>query len=326
MMMTVNMGREFLNRQIQARSFGYEMRTGALGASAGAFLSREYKTRSLPGKAQFQRDQPAHGQKSGGQREWGVSQQMILQKQVVGRGENSFAGVASEQTTGLPLWKRVLDLALIVVILPGLLILGIGTALVVVCGSPGPIFFRQRRVGYKGREFTCYKFRTMQVNADTKAHQDHFRHLMGTEVPMTKLDARRDPRLIPLGATLRACGLDELPQLINVVRGEMSLVGPRPCIPYEYEAYQPWQRRRFDAVPGLTGLWQVSGKNHTTFNEMIRFDIQYSERLSLWLDLKIIMKTLPAIWQQCRESRALKRTQTARASVGVGKSVESYNL
>ena len=302
------------------------MRTGYPGASVGVSLHREYETRRLPGTAEPERGRSANGQESGGQRERGVSQQMILQKQVVDSGVNGFAGVASEQITGLPLWKRVLDLALILAILPGLLILGVGTALVVVCGSPGPIFFRQRRVGYKGREFTCYKFRTMQVNADTKTHQDHFRHLMGTEVPMTKLDARRDPRLIPLGAILRACGLDELPQLINVVRGDMSLVGPRPCIPYEYEAYQPWQRRRFDAVPGLTGLWQVSGKNHTTFNEMIRFDIQYSERLSLWLDLKIIMKTLPAIWQQCRESRALKRTQTARASVGVGKSVESYNL
>ena len=89
----------------------------------------------------------------------------------------------------------------------------------------------------------------------------------------------------------------------------MSLVGPRPCIPYEYEAYQPWQRRRFDAVPGLTGLWQVSGKNRTTFNEMIRLDIEYSERLSLWLDLKIILKTLPALWSQCRTLRAPKRSK-----------------
>ena len=122
---------------------------------------------------------------------------------------------------------------------------------------------------------------------------------------MTKLDAQNDPRLIPLGALLRATGLDELPQIINVLRGEMSFVGPRPCIPYEYERYQPWQRRRFDAVPGLTGLWQVSGKNRTTFNEMIRLDIEYSERLSLGLDLKIIFRTLPALLQQCLDiSRA----------------------
>ena len=251
---------------------------------------------------------------------------MILQKQFVDRGDINFGAVASEQTTGLPLWKRALDLALIVAVLPGLLILGVGTALVVLCGSRGPVLFRQRRVGHKGREFDCYKFRTMQADASTKPHRDHFRQLMGSEVPMTKLDARRDPRLIPLGNLLRATGLDELPQLLNVVRGEMSLVGPRPCIPYEYELYKPWQRRRFDAVPGLTGLWQVSGKNSTTFNEMIRLDIEYSERVSLWLDLKIILKTLPAIGQQCRESCARKRTQTARASAGIGKSVELQNL
>ena len=220
----------------------------------------------------------------------------------------------------------MLDLALIVAVAPGLLILGVGVALVVICGSRGPVFFRQRRVGYKGREFGCYKFRTMHVNAETASHRDHFCQLMDSEVPMTKLDARNDPRLIRLGALLRATGLDELPQLINVVRGEMSLVGPRPCIAYEYERYQPWQRRRFDAVPGLTGLWQVSGKNRTTFNEMIRFDIEYSERASLWLDLQIILRTLPALRQQCLESRAQKRAQAGVSSAGVTKSVQSNRL
>jgi lipopolysaccharide/colanic/teichoic acid biosynthesis glycosyltransferase len=254
-----------------------------------------------------------------------VFKQIILQKQVVDRCDVNLDSVASGQTTGLPLWKRVLDLALIVAVLPGLLVLGAGAALVVICGSRGPVLFRQRRVGYRGREFNCYKFRTMQVNADATSHRDYFQQLMTAEVPMTKLDARSDPRLIPLGAMLRASGLDELPQIINVVRGEMSLVGPRPCIPYEYENYEPWHRRRFDAVPGLTGLWQVSGKNRTTFNEMIRLDIEYSERVSLWLDLKIIIKTLPALWQQCRDSRAPKRKQAARAAAGMAKSVELHN-
>ncbi len=244
----------------------------------------------------------------------------------MGRRDISQRGVAGEPTTGLPAWKRLLDLALIVAAAPGWLILGLGVALAVICGSRGPVFFRQRRVGYKGREFNCYKFRTMQVDADIGTHRDHFRYLMGTEAPMTKLDARKDPRLIPLGALLRATGLDESPQLINVVRGEMSIVGPRPCIPYEYELYQPWQRRRFDAVPGLTGLWQVSGKNRTTFNEMIRLDIEYSERLSFWLDLQIILRTLPALWQQCLDSRAQKRRQAGRSSAGMGKSVELYRL
>jgi lipopolysaccharide/colanic/teichoic acid biosynthesis glycosyltransferase len=242
------------------------------------------------------------------------------------RRDISQSGVRVGQTTGLPAWKRILDLALIVAVAPGLLILGAGVALMVICGSRGPVFFRQRRVGYKGREFTCFKFRTMRVDAETASHRDHFCQLMDSEVPMTKLDARNDPRLIPLGALLRATGLDELPQLLNIVRGEMSLVGPRPCIPYEYERYQPWQRRRFDAVPGLTGLWQVSGKNQTTFNEMIRLDIKYSEGLSLWLDLKIILRTLPALWQQCLESRAPKRRQAEASSAGVTKSVQLYRL
>ncbi len=227
--------------------------------------------------------------------------------------EMSLSVGLGNQTARLPAWKRILDGALILAVSPGWLLLGAGVALLVRCGSRGPILFRQRRVGYKGREFTCYKFRTMRMDAETKTHQDHFRHLMGAEVPMTKLDARRDPRLIPLGAALRATGLDELPQLINVLRGEMSIVGPRPCIPYEYELYQPWQRRRFDAVPGLTGLWQVSGKNRTTFNQMIRLDIEYAERSSLGLDLKIILKTLPALFSQCRDIRASKRKPAAPA-------------
>jgi exopolysaccharide production protein ExoY len=326
MMLTVNMGSEFLNRQMEISGSEYGMRAEYSGASTGRLLNPRDETERLPRQAEPVTSWQANGLGIGGQREVSVSQQMILQKQVMERCDINFASVASEQTPGLPLWKRALDLAVIVAVLPGLLILGGLTALLVICGSRGPVFFRQRRVGHKGREFDCFKFRTMQVNADTKSHQDHFQQLMQTEVPMTKLDARSDPRLIPFGAIVRACGLDELPQLLNVVRGEMSLVGPRPCIPYEYELYEPWQRRRFDAVPGLTGLWQVSGKNRTTFNEMIRLDINYSENVSLWLDLKIILKTLPAILQQCRESRALKRTQTARASAGMAKSVELCNL
>jgi lipopolysaccharide/colanic/teichoic acid biosynthesis glycosyltransferase len=244
----------------------------------------------------------------------------------MGRRDISRGGVPSAQTAGLPLWKRILDLALIVVVSPALLILGAAVALVVIFGSPGPVFFRQRRVGHKGREFDCYKFRTMQVDAETESHQEHLRQLISRGVPMTKLDARQDPRLIPLGALLRATGLDELPQLINIVRGEMSLVGPRPCIPYEYELYQPWHRRRFDAVPGVTGLWQVSGKNRTTFDEMIHLDIEYSERQSLWLDLKIILKTLPALWQQCLDFGAQKRAQAEPSSAGIAKSVQLHRL
>jgi lipopolysaccharide/colanic/teichoic acid biosynthesis glycosyltransferase len=174
----------------------------------------------------------------------------------------------------LPLWKRALDIALILLFLPGLLIVGTIVALIVKFGSRGPILFRQKRVGYKGTQFTCFKFRTMEVNAETVSHRNHTEQLIRSQAPMVKLDAQSDPRLVPFGTVLRATGLDELPQLLNVLRGDMSIVGPRPCIPYEYDLYEPWQRARFNAVPGLTGLWQVSGKNRTTFNEMIRFDIE----------------------------------------------------
>jgi len=225
--------------------------------------------------------------------------------------------------TGLPLWKRVLDWVIILLLTPALLIFGGIVAFAVMCGSAGPIFFRQRRVGYQGREFTCYKFRTMHVGAETESHRGHTAQLIKSEKPMTKLDTRRDPRLIPLGAALRATGLDELPQLLNVLRGEMSIVGPRPCIPYEYDLYEPWQRRRCDAVPGLTGLWQVSGKNRTTFNQMIRLDIEYSERLSLLLDVTIILKTLPALWRQCLDMRALKRKEAPSSTASIAKPVHS---
>ena len=220
----------------------------------------------------------------------------------------------------------MLDLAFMLVLAPVLLTLGAGLALLVVCGSRGPVLFRQRRVGYKGREFTCYKFRTMRVDAEASPHRDHFHELMENEVPMMKLDARSDPRLVPMGALLRVTGLDELPQFINVLRGEMSIVGPRPCIPYEYERYQPWQRQRCDAIPGLTGLWQVSGKNRTTFNEMIRLDIEYSKRMNLWLDLRIILRTLPALWMQCMDSRAGRRKQTVALRADNAKTLEFYQL
>jgi lipopolysaccharide/colanic/teichoic acid biosynthesis glycosyltransferase len=118
---------------------------------------------------------------------------------------------------------------------------------------------------------------------------------------MVKLDSRGDARLIPSGRLIRASGLDELPQLINVILGDMSIIGPRPCLPSEYQQFLPWQRARSDATPGLTGLWQVSGKNHTTFEEMIRMDIEYSQSRSPLLDAKIVFMTLPAILTQLSE-------------------------
>jgi len=229
-------------------------------------------------------------------------------------------------TNGIPAWKRILDLILIALLFPALILLGAAVALLVKMGSSGPLLFRQRRIGYKGEEFTCFKFRTMLTDAETESHRHHTQNLIRSRSPMVKLDARKDPRLVPMGALLRATGLDELPQLINIVRGEMSLVGPRPCIPYEYELYEPWHRRRFDAAPGLTGLWQVSGKNRTTFEEMVFLDIEYAKRMSLRLDLLIILKTLPAIWGQYCDLREVTHEQTVAPARGIAKSLESYRL
>jgi len=211
----------------------------------------------------------------------------------------------------MPWWKRTLDLSAILLLSPGILLVGSAVALCIKLGSKGPVLFKQRRVGHKGRQFTCYKFRTMRPGAETSIHKTHVADLIASNKPMEKLDNGKDPRLIPGGRLLRASGLDELPQLFNVLCGEMSLVGPRPCIPYECEEYEQWHWRRFDVVPGLTGLWQVSGKNRTTFEEMVRLDIKYGLRQSLWLDLRIILATVPAIWMQFRDVRAARRDKAA---------------
>ena len=152
-----------------------------------------------------------------------------------------------------------------------------------------------------------FKFRTMEVNAETRSHEEHLQHLINSDCPMTKLDASGDRRIIFGGRLLRATGLDELPQLFNVLRSEMSLIGPRPCTPQEYRHYKPWQAERLSAFPGLTGYWQVNGKNKTTCSEMIEMDMYYARNLSLRLDLAIIFKTFPAILQQLIESRLRAR-------------------
>ncbi len=153
-----------------------------------------------------------------------------------------------------------------------------------------------------GRVFLFYKFRTMRVDADDAAHREYQRRFIAgapdanlgdDERPAYKL--RGDTRVTRVGNVLRRLSLDELPQLLNVVRGDMSIVGPRPPIPYEVEAYDLWHRKRLDMKPGLTGLWQVSGRNRLSFEEMVRLDLYYIENWSLLLDLKIILRTLPVM-------------------------------
>jgi exopolysaccharide production protein ExoY len=200
-------------------------------------------------------------------------------------------------------WKFALDITCILLALPIWLPVMILLMLVTRIASPGPIFYRQERVGLGGRPFLIWKFRTMQVSAETHTHEHYFHELMKVDRPMTKLDAYGDPRLAPFGRFLRACGLDELPQIFNVLCGEMSLVGPRPCTPNEFAHYEPWQRERVNGLPGLTGYWQVNGKNKTTFNEMIVMDLFYLQNMSILLDLKIMLKTGAVIAGQLLESR-----------------------
>jgi lipopolysaccharide/colanic/teichoic acid biosynthesis glycosyltransferase len=214
----------------------------------------------------------------------------------------------------VPKWKRALDLLCILLALPLLLPVGLFIGLLITIVSDGPVLFKQERIGYRGRKFVCFKFRTMAVGSDSLVHRTHLRGLIGSNSPMTKMDLKGDGRLIPIGLLLRATGLDELPQVINVVRGDMSLVGPRPCMSYEYDQYLAWQKERFDALPGLTGLWQVSGKNRTTFDEMMRLDIRYARSQSLWLDVKIILKTIPALIIQVQDTRR-ERKRRATASL-----------
>lgn len=200
-----------------------------------------------------------------------------------------------------PVWKRVLDLfgagIGILILSPVFLLVGLFIKLV----SPGPVVYRQQRLGIGRTAFTFLKFRTMHANSDDAGHATYTRTLISGGQAMNKLDDG-DPRIIFGGRVLRKTCIDELPQLFNVLRGDMSLVGPRPCIPYEAEEYLRWHTDRFSVLPGLTGLWQVSGKNKLSFQQMIRLDIEYENRESLLLDLYIILKTIPVIVGMVLES------------------------
>jgi exopolysaccharide production protein ExoY len=224
-----------------------------------------------------------------------------------GSNERRAPHVASELSAtsvrGVPSWKAGLDITCILLSLPVWLPLMILLMLVTRIASPGPIFYRQERVGLGGRHFFIWKFRTMKLSAETQTHEHYFEELMRVDCPMTKLDRYGDARLAPFGRILRASGLDELPQIFNVLCGEMSLVGPRPCTPNEFAHYEPWQRARVNGLPGLTGYWQVNGKNKTTFNEMIAMDLFYLRNVSILLDLKIMLKTCAVIAEQLLESR-----------------------
>lgn len=218
---------------------------------------------------------------------------------------------------GIPSWKRPLDGTLILLALPVWLPVFLITALWIELVSKGGVFFRQERIGYGGQSFSILKFRTMTKGADTCIHEQHLEELIRSGRPMTKLDSH-DSRLIRGGRFLRATGLDELPQLLNVLRGEMSLVGPRPCTPAELSKYEPSYWKRFNGLPGISGLWQVKGKNQTTFRRMIALDVVYFRRASVGMDFWILSRTLPTILGQVQElvtkRREARRAQSRLAS------------
>ncbi len=196
--------------------------------------------------------------------------------------------------------KRALDLFgsvfAILLCLPLFLVI----AALVKLSSPGPVFFRQKRLGQYGQYFSFFKFRTMYVNNDPRIHQEYVASLIAGSRDAGQGSAtyklKNDPRVTPLGRFLRKSSLDELPQFFNVLRNDMSLVGPRPPLPYEYERYQVWHRRRvLELKPGITGLWQVEGRSRTTFEEMVRIDLRYAGSRSFWMDLKILLQTPAAV-------------------------------
>jgi lipopolysaccharide/colanic/teichoic acid biosynthesis glycosyltransferase len=200
--------------------------------------------------------------------------------------------------------KRAIDIMgsilLLILCAPAFMVI----ALAVKMTSRGPVFFRQRRVGQYGRCFTFLKFRSMFDRNDHSVHREYVRQMIAGNAERVSLKGDGegvyklvlDPRITPVGRFLRRTSLDELPQFLNVLKGDMSLVGPRPPIPYEVAAYQTWHRRRILQVkPGLTGLWQVTGRSRVSFDEMVRLDLKYASFWTLWLDFKILMRTPAAV-------------------------------
>lgn len=192
--------------------------------------------------------------------------------------------------------KRMLDfvLALFAITVLGLpmLVIAIGIRI----SSPGPIFYRQKRIGKNGKPFAMLKFRSMQVQNDPDLHKQYVQKLIRENTAPSALGKNSlkivgDPRITGMGKYLRKFSLDELPQFFNVLKGEMSVVGPRPSLPYEVEVYEEWHKQRLNILPGITGLWQVTARNTVAFDEMVRIDLEYMQSMNLWLDLKIIILT-----------------------------------
>jgi len=179
----------------------------------------------------------------------------------------------------------------------------LAVALLIKLTSRGPVFYSQSRIGEHGEVFTLYKFRTMRQGADDAIHREFTRSFIEGRMSNSSLDEKapsvykltNDPRVTSIGNFLRKTSLDELPQFINILRGEMTIVGPRPPLQYELEYYEEWHKLRLEVKPGLTGLWQVSGRSSVPFNEMVKLDLYYIEHWTLLLDFKIMMRTIPVM-------------------------------
>ena len=192
--------------------------------------------------------------------------------------------------------KRLIDLVLTVLLLVILSPIFLAISILIKITSKGPIFYKSKVVGKGEKEFVWYKFRTMKINQNPAVHNEFMYEMIKNKKSEGSLKIKDDKRITKLGKHLRRFSLDELPQLINVLKGQMSLVGPRPCLPYEYSLYEGWHKKRFSATPGITGLWQAFGRSSVNYNDMIIMDLYYIENTSFWLDLKIILKTIPVVF------------------------------
>ena len=197
--------------------------------------------------------------------------------------------------------KRTLDIVLAALSLLILAPLYLAIAVGIKVSSKGPVIFKQTRVGKNGRTFNFYKFRSMHMGMADIKHKEYVQNFIkgdpendAKQIKVFKITD--DPRIFKFGRFLRKTSLDEFPQLFNVLKGEMALVGPRPCLPYEWDCYEDWHKKRLNILPGCTGLWQALGRNTVTFEEMVTLDLYYISNISLWLDLKIILKTFPVIF------------------------------
>jgi lipopolysaccharide/colanic/teichoic acid biosynthesis glycosyltransferase len=192
--------------------------------------------------------------------------------------------------------KRVFDFVIMLLLLPLVVPIFLLIVIAIKLYSPGPIFYHQRRIGKDGKPFMMLKFRSMHVGNSSGIHQQFMQrmireNLRPADIGLKVMKLQNDPRITKPGKLLRLLSLDELPQFINVLRGEMSIVGPRPPLPYEYELYADWHKERLAVKPGITGLWQVTAHNLVSFDEMVRLDLHYIRTMSPWLDLKIMVLT-----------------------------------